>query len=185
MEGDYLVSAMSLVKLREVPVTPAWPEERAHVVQGFPYYTASRPVFQSRTRFWEAQRTSPNIIFSQPALEHVWRMADEVDTKRGLIVGTAGGFTGADDALATFRQHYPGGADDIEQAFVIDWAKDPWAMACEPVNYGPGQLRRFWPRVIQPEGRVHFVGAYADNLNWGMEAATRSAHRVAKTIDEA
>src|SRR5207249_5256507 len=29
MEGEYLVSAMSLVKLREGPVTPAWPEERA------------------------------------------------------------------------------------------------------------------------------------------------------------
>lgn len=185
MEGDYLVSAMSLVKLREVPVTPAWPEERAFVVQGFPYYTASRPVFQSRTRFWEAQRTSPNIVFDQPALEHVWRMADEVDTKRGLIVGTAPGFTTADDALSTFRKYYPGGADDIEQAFVIDWAKDPWAMACEPVSYGPGQLRRFWPRVIEPEGRIHFVGAYADNLNWGMEAATRSAHRVAKAIDAA
>jgi len=185
MEGEYLVSAMSLVKLREVPVTPAWPEERAFVVQGFPYYTASRPVFQSRTRFWEAQRTSPNIIFDQPALEHVWRMADDVDTERGLIVGTSPGFTTADDALATFRRYYPGGPDDIEQAFVIDWAKDPWAMACEPVSYGPGQLRRFWPRVIQPEGRIHFVGAYADNLNWGMEAATRSAHRVAKAIDAA
>ncbi|PYQ16522.1 MAG: hypothetical protein DMF80_04565 [Acidobacteria bacterium] len=185
MEGDYLVSAMSLVKLREVPVTPAWPQERAHVVQGFPYYTASRPVFRSRTRFWEAQRTSPNIVFDQPALEHVWRMADEVDTGRGLLVGTAGGFTAADDALGTFRRYYPGGPDDIEQAFVIDWARDPWAMACEPVSYGPGQLHRFWPRVIEPEGRVHFVGAYADNLNWGMEAATRSAHRVAAAIDAA
>ena len=100
-------------------------------------------------------------------------------------VGTAGGFTTADDALATFRRFYPGGSDDIEQAFVIDWAKDPWAMACEPVSYGPGQLRRFWPRVIEPEGRIHFVGAYADNLNWGMEAATRSAHRVAAAIDGA
>jgi monoamine oxidase len=39
--------------------------------------------------------------------------------------------------------------------------------------------------VIEPEGRVHFVGAYADNLNWGMEAATRSAHRVAQAIDAA
>jgi monoamine oxidase len=29
------------------------------------------------------------------------------------------------------------------------------------------------------------VGAYADNLNWGMEAATRSANRVAKAIDQA
>jgi monoamine oxidase len=29
------------------------------------------------------------------------------------------------------------------------------------------------------------VGAYADNLNWGMEAATRSANRVAAAIDRA
>jgi len=34
-------------------------------------------------------------------------------------------------------------------------------------------------------GRVHFAGAYADNLNWGMEAATRSANRVAEAIDAA
>jgi monoamine oxidase len=183
MDGDYLVSAMSLVKLREIPVTPSWPEGRRFVVQAFPYYTASRPVFQSRTRFWEEQGTSISIVFDDPALEHVWRMADEVPTTRGLIVGTSPGFTTAEHALAAFRRLYPGGADDIEQAFVIDWARDPWAMACEPLLYGPGQLRRFWPRVIEPEGRIHFVGAYADNLNWGMEAATRSAHRVANAID--
>jgi len=33
--------------------------------------------------------------------------------------------------------------------------------------------------------RVQFAGAYADNLNWGMEAATRSANRVALAIDQA
>ena len=70
---------------------------------------------------------------------------------------------------------------DIEQAFVIDWGKDPWAMACEPVAFGPRQLTRIWPKVIEPEGRIQFVGAYADNLNWGMEAATRSANRVARS----
>jgi monoamine oxidase len=185
LEADWLVSAMSLVKLRQVPVTPAWPEARQHVVQGFPYYTASRPVFQSRTRFWEKDGVSPNIIFNEGSLEHTWRMADDVETTRGLIVGTASGFTTADSALATFRRFYPGGPDDIEQALVIDWAQDPWAMACEPVHYAPGQLPRFWPKVIEPEGRIQFVGAYADNLNWGMEAATRSAHRVAAAIDQA
>jgi monoamine oxidase len=185
LEGDWLVSAMSLVKLREVPVTPAWPEARQYVVQGFPYYTASRPVFQSRTRFWEKDGVTPSIIFDEPALEHVWRMGDDVPTQRGLIVATASGSTSVDDALATFRRFYPGRSEDIEQAFVIDWAKDPWAMACEPVNYAPRQLARFWPKVIEPEGRVQFVGAYADNLNWGMEAATRSANRVAAAIDQA
>jgi monoamine oxidase len=184
LEADWLVSAMSLVKLREVPVTPDWPVERRNVIHTFPYYTASRPVFQSRTRFWERDGVSPNMILDERALEHTWAMGDDVDTSRGLLVGTAAGFNSADEALATLRRHYPG-RDDIEQAFVIDWGKDPWAMACEPVAYGPRQLARFWPRVIEPEGRIQFAGAYADNLNWGMEAATRSANRVARAIDEA
>ena len=93
--------------------------------------------------------------------------------------------TNIDTSLAAFRKYYTGGSEDIEQAFVIDWARDPWAVACEPLNYTPGQLARFWPKVIEPEGRIQFVGAYADNLNWGMEAATRSANRVARAIDQA
>jgi monoamine oxidase len=185
LEADWLVSAMSLMKLREVPVTPPWPDARQYVLQNFPYYTAARPVFQSRTRFWERDKVSPNIVLGESSLEHVWRMADDVETPRGLIVGTAAGGTSAENALATFRRFYPGSGDDIEQALVVDWGRDPWAMACEPVNYAPGLLPRFWPKVIEPEGRVQFVGAYADNLNWGMEAATRSAHRVAKAIDAA
>ena len=185
LEADWLVSAMSLVALRGIPVTPAWPEAREHVVQGFPYYTAARPVFQSRTRFWEKDGVSPNIVIGDRSLDHVWRMADDVQTSRGLLVGTAVGNNSAEDALAAFRRVYPGRSEDVEQAFVIDWSKDPWAMACEPVSYMPGELGRFWPRVIEPEGRVQFVGAYADNLGWGMEAATRSARRVAVTIDAA
>jgi monoamine oxidase len=184
-EGDWLVSAMSLWALRGVSVTPAWPEPREHIVQAFPYYTAARPVFQSRTRFWETDGVSPNIVLGERSLEHVWRMADDVQTTRGLLVGTAMGNNSAEDALATFRRFYPGGPDTIEQSFVIDWSQDPWAMACEPVDYRPGELGLFWPRVIEPEGRVQFVGAYADNLGWGMEAATRSARRVALAIDQA
>ena len=57
------------------------------------------------------------------------------------------------------------------------------ASACERTEYAPGELAKFWPVMIEPVGRVHFVGAYADNLNWGQEAATRSANRVAEAID--
>ena len=185
IEGDWLVSAMSLWALAPIPVKPAWPEARQRVLQGFPYYTESRPVFQSRTRFWERDGVSPNVELGEPALSHYWRMADDVATTRGLLASTARGATTAENALATFRRHYPGKSEDIEQVFVVDWASDPWAVACEPETYGAGQLARFWPKTIQPEGRVQFAGAYADNLNWGMEAATRSANRVAQAIDEA
>jgi monoamine oxidase len=115
-----------------------------------------------------------NIVLGEGTLEHVWRTADDVETSRGLLASTARGATGAEEALATFRRYYPGRAEDIEHVFVVDWASDPWAVACEPESYAPGQLARFWPKTIEPEGRVQFVGAYADNLNWGMEAAARS-----------
>jgi monoamine oxidase len=185
LDADWLVSAMSLWALAVVPVTPEWPEARQRVLKGFPYYTASRPVFQSRTRFWERDGVSPNIVLGEGSLEHLWRTADDVETSRGLLASTARGATAAEDALSTFRRYYPGRSEDIEQVFVVDWASDPWAVACEPQSYAPGQLARFWPKAIEPEGRVQFVGAYADNLNWGMEAATRSARRVALAIDQA
>ena len=86
-----------------------------------------------------------------------------METSRGLIAGTAQG--------------------RVKAAMVIDWPRDPWAMAGETTSYRPGQLRRFWPRIIEPLGRIHFAGAYSDNLNWGQEAATRSANRVAEAID--
>jgi monoamine oxidase len=184
-DADFLVCCMSLVMLRQVPVEPAWPETRHYVIQNYRYYTASRPVFQSRTRFWERDAVSPNVEAGDPALNHYWRMGEDVETDRGLLVSTAQGLTTPEEALAAFHKYYPGKSQDIEQVYVHDWASDPWASACEGLSYEPGELKRFWPLIIEPHGRIHFAGAYADNLNWGMEAATRSANRVATEIDKA
>jgi monoamine oxidase len=83
------------------------------------------------------------------------------------------------------QKYYPGKSDDIERTLALDWSRDPWAMACEARTYKPGELRKIWPAVIQPVGRVYFAGAYCDNNSWGMEAASRSAFRVARAIHEA
>ena len=53
---------------------------------------------------------------------------------------------------------------------------------CERMPFPLGQLKRFWPQILEPVGRVHFAGSFADNLPWGMDAATRSANRVAEAI---
>jgi monoamine oxidase len=182
-EADVLVCAMSAVMLRAIPVEPAWSEEKAYAIHNVPYYFDSRIVLQSRSKFWTKDGVSPNMEIGDPGLEHVWATGSDVETPRGLIVGTAPGAGDADRALAAFRKYYPGSSEDVEKARAIIWATDPWASACERISYAPGQLRRFWPTLIEPVGRVHFVGAYADNLNWGMEAATRSANRVAEAID--
>jgi monoamine oxidase len=179
--ADYLVCCMSAVILRTIPITPALPEPKRWAVANVPYYSATRPVLQARTKFWREQKTGVNIEYSKPTFEHSWSMADEVETQRGLIVGTAQPGVRAEAALGTFRDIYPG-KDTIEHATIIDWSRDPWCMACETTSYRPGELTKFWPALIEPCGRIHFAGAYCDNLNWGQEAATRSANRVARAI---
>ncbi len=183
MEAEYLVCCMSAVMLRQIPVKPAWPESKRYAIATVPYYTAARPFFQSRSRFWEKDGVSPNIEFNEHALNHAWSSGDDVDTQRGLLVSTADAVTTGEAAVKVFRRYYSGRSEDIEKVFVHDWSQDPWAMACETLNYPPGDLTRLWPVLAEPHGRIHFAGAYADNLNWGQEAATRSANRAAERID--
>jgi monoamine oxidase len=185
LEGDYLVCAMSARMLQRLPIAPALPPAKADAIANVPYYHDTRVIFQTRTRFWERDGLSPNMEFGESPLYHVWSASQEVKTTRGLLAGTASGAGTAERALATFRKFYPGRSEDIEKAHVVVWALDPWASACERTSYRPGQLAKFWPTLIEPHGRIHFAGAYADNLNWGMEAATRSANRVAEAIDRA
>ena len=90
----------------------------------------------------------------------------------------------AEQALAAYHRRYPGTSVDIERTLVHHWIQDPWAPFCERRGFGLGRLKKFWPEILRPHGRIHFAGAYADNLTWGQEAATRSAHRVAGEIDE-
>jgi monoamine oxidase len=182
-EAEYLVCCMSAVMLRQIPVKPVWPESKRYAIATVPYYTAARPFFQSRSRFWEKDDVSPNVEYNEHALNHAWSSADDVDTQRGLLVSTADAMTTGEAAVRVFRRYYSGKSEDIERVFVHDWSQDPWAMACETLNYPPGDLTRLWPALAEPHGQIHFAGAYADNLNWGQEAATRSANRAAKRID--
>jgi monoamine oxidase len=184
-EADYLVSCISAVALRQIPVSPAWPEAKSFVIREMPYYTRTRVVFQTRTRFWEGDRISPNWTPPDPKLNELWSMAEEVNTPRGILLGGAQAGVPAADSLAEFRRLYTGKSAAIEQVFSHDWSKDPYAGMCERISYKPGELARFWPEVTRPFGRIHFAGAYAGAMSWGQEAALESANRAAAEIDKA
>jgi monoamine oxidase len=185
IDADYLVCCMSAPMLSQLAVTPQFSAAKAYAIRNVTYYTAARVAFQCRTPFWEQDKLSPSLEFGERNLGGVWRIAEEVATHRALLEGSADPGTTSAEALRVFRKLYPGKSEDIEQAFVYDWSQDPWCTFCETVTLPPGQLPKVWPRIIEPLGRIHFAGAYADNMSWGMEAATRSANRVAKAIDEA
>jgi monoamine oxidase len=147
------------------------------------HYSHTRVAIQSRSKFWEEDHLSPNLSIGHPGLSSVWQMAAEVPTSHGFLEGTAPGLATSESVLDTFRSVYPGRSEDIEQVFVLRWPEEEWCSSCETVSCRPGQLSKIWPEIIEPWGRLHFAGAYADNLNWGMEAATRSANRVVEEIN--
>jgi monoamine oxidase len=184
-QGDYLVCSMSAIMLRQIPVDPPWPDSKRFAIENMPYTVETRPILQSRTKFWKRDGYSGNMEFGSPILGPLWPMAEDVPTNRGLLIGTGQASAPADAAVRLFKRYYPGKSADIDHIMTIDWSRDKWAMGCQASDYRPGQLRKFWPASMQPVGRVYFAGAYCDNLNWGMEAATRSAYRVARGIHEA
>lgn len=181
-EADYLVSCLPLTSLRQVSVNPEWTPAKRYVIDKMPYDSHARVIFQSRTRFWETDRVSPSMTMSEASLGMVWSMAEEVATKRGILVGDAPPTTPG-KAEAAFRRRYPGRSEDIEQTLIVNWTTDPWATSCIPTSLPPGVLAKYWPEVIIPHGRIHFAGVYADSYPFGMESAVRSAHRAVNEIE--
>jgi monoamine oxidase len=185
LEAEYLVSCIPLGVLRKIPVSPAWPEEKRYVLDNVSFGSQSRVLLQSRTAFWKGDLPSINLETGESAMYLVYETADEVPGDRSILMGSGRPDVTADDALAAFTKVYPGKSHTIEQAYVHNWAKDPWSFQCERHPYALGTLKKFWPQIMAPVGRIHFAGCHADNLPWGMDAATRSANRVAEIVHRA
>jgi monoamine oxidase len=184
LTADYFVNCIPPPAFKKIPVQPSFSAEKQFVLDNIVYGSYQRFVFQASSKFWLEDGLSINMEFEHPDLWQVWHSAEEVDTHRVIVLGTGSGGISPQRALAVFRELYPGKKDSIELAIGRDWTKQHYAPTCEREPFPIGELNKFWPRLMAPEGRIYFAGAYADNLNWGTEAATRSANRVAKAIDE-
>jgi monoamine oxidase len=183
LEAEFLVCSIPLAILKKIPVQPDWPETKSFVIRNVVFGSQARVVLQSRTKFWKGDVSSINLETGDSAMYLVYQTADEVQGNRGVLMGSGRADVTADEALSAFRGFYPGKRPSVEQVIVHNWAKDPWAFGCERMPFPLGQLKKFWPHIMEPVGRIHFAGSFADNLPWGMDAATRSANRTAAAID--
>ncbi len=143
------------------------------MIRNVVFGSQARVVLQSRTKFWKGDVSSINLETGDPAMYLVYQTADEVPGTRGVLMGSGR----ARCHRRRGRRRLPAVLSreeaDVEQAIVHNWAKDPWAFGCERMPFPLGQLKKFWPHIMEPVGRIHFAGSFADNLPWGMDAATR------------
>lgn len=187
MSADFLANCLPVPAIRNLTINPELPDEKRFIINEIAYEQKSRVVFQARSEFWKKDDTTINLSFNHPALTTIWQVAEEVDTSRVALMAKAPSGVSPLRTLETFKEFYPGDKSniDIEQTLIKDWSVDRFAPGCERNGFPMGTLTKYWPHLILPYGRIHFAGGYADNRSWGMEAATNSANRVAKEIDQA
>lgn len=182
--ADFLVNAISMPVFKKIVVTPALSAEKQYVVDNLAYTSHPHYIFEASSKFWlDDGLKSINLEFEDPDIQATWQTAEEVETERVIIVAYGPSGLSPQRVLAAFRRLYPGKRDTIVQALTKDWSKDSFAPTCEMVPFPVGQMHKFWPQVLKPEGRIFFTGTYADNMSRGMESCLRSAKRVAEEIN--
>ena len=183
MDADFFVNCISLTVFRNIPVTPALSPAKQYVLDNLSYSSHPFYVFEASSRFWlDDGLKSINMELDHPLIASIWEIPAEVKTTRVLLKAYGPGGVSPQQVLAAFRQVYPGKRDTIVQALTKDWTQDLLAPSCEMLPFPMGQMHRFWPEILQPEGRIYFAGTYADLLSRGMESCIRSAQRVAHEI---
>lgn len=186
MDADFFVNCISLTVFGSIPVTPALSAAKRYVVDNLTYASHPFYVFEASSRFWLADGfKSINMEFDHPEISSIWEVPSEVPTARVLLKAYGPGGLSPQQVLAAFRQVYAGKRDTIVQALTKDWTQDTLAPSCEMVPFPLGEMHRFWPQILRPEGRIYFAGTYADLLSRGMESCIRSAQRVAREIRQA
>lgn len=187
LTADVLVNCISLPIFQNIPLTPALSPAKQYVVDHLKYSSHPFYVFEAASKFWlEEDIPSINMEFQHPLINSIWMESGQVNSTGQRIILKAFGPSGfsPQQILAAFREVYPGKKDTIEQALTLDWSKDKYSPFCEMEPFPIGEMHKFWPQVVQPEGRLYFAGTYADNMSRGMESCLRSARRVAKEIHQ-
>jgi monoamine oxidase len=185
MTADVLVNCITLPVFSAIPVVPALSPAKQYVVDHLKYSSHPFYVFEATSKFWlEEGIPSINMEFGDPLISSIWLETNKVDTTRVILKAYGPSGFSPEQVLAAFRKVYPGKKDTIVKALTYDWSKDKFAPVCEMEPFPIGEMRKFWPEILRPEGRIYFAGTYADNMSRGMESCLRSAQRVAGEINK-
>jgi monoamine oxidase len=186
MDADFFVNCITLTVSRKIPITPPLSPAKQYVVDNLTYTSHPFYVFEASSKFWlDDGLKSINMEFEHPDISEIWEVPSEVESTRVILKAYGPGGLSPQRVLAAFRKVYPGKRDTIVQALTKDWTQDKLAPSCEMERFPLGEMHKFWPEILKPEGRIYFAGTYADLLSRGMESCIRSAQRVAKEIKQA
>ena len=197
LPADRVVCAIPFSVLRHIEIDPSLSPPKREVVSGLEYRRVTRVFLQVRRRFWESEGVTGGAMTDLPigqVQEHpIFRTAAEGD--RAIIEahvrgGAAPELDGMreDDrlrfVLPEMEKVHPGVGRYYEGGRSKSWQDDPWARGAW-ASFRPGQMIGWLPRIVRPEGRIHFAGEHTSIFRGTMEGAIESGVRAAREVEDA
>jgi monoamine oxidase len=195
--ADRVVCAIPFSVLRHIEISPPFSPPKREVVSGLEYKPVTRVFLQVRRRFWASEGVTGGAMTDLPigqVQEHpILRTGAEGD--RALLEAHVRGDAAPalDDmtedgrlrfVLAQMGEVHPGVDRYFEGGRSKSWQDDPWARGAL-ASFRVGQMTNWLPRIVRPEGRIHFAGEHTSIFPATMEGAIESGVRAAREIDEA
>lgn len=196
LPADRVVCTIPFSVLRHIEMAPPFSPPKREVVSGLEYRPVTRVYLQVRRRFWESERVTSGAMTDLPigqVQEHpIFRTGAEGD--RALLEAHARGDAApaldamAEDerlrfVLAEMEKVHPGVGRHYEGGRSKSWHDDRWARGAF-ASFAPGQMTTWLPRIVRPEGRIHFAGEHTSIFPATMEGAIESGVRAAREIEE-
>jgi monoamine oxidase len=189
--ADRTVIAIPFSTLRRVAIEPAFAPDKMAAIQELLYHEATRFLFQSKTRFWQAEGLSGSARSNAPA--DIWDTSFGEKGRPGILANTTGNpeieaklAAMAPESRIAFgleqtKAAFPQLERELQKTYVQRWAAEPYARGAFTV-FRPGQMSA-WAGVLgRAEGRVHFAGEHISPWTGWMEGALWSGERAAQEI---
>jgi monoamine oxidase len=191
ISANRAVLAIPFSTLKRVAVAPAFSPAKRAAISGLLYHEATRFLFQTKSRFWQAEKLSGGARSNGPA--DVWDTSFGQKGSRGILSTTTGS-PEIERRIAAMtepqrvaygvgltRPAFPQLEVELQKTFIQRWAADPYAGGAFTI-YRPGQMTGWAPAIGRPEGPVHFAGEHLSPWTGWMEGALWSGERAASEI---
>ncbi len=199
LEADYCLCSLPLVMLRKV--ANDFSPQYQKIIAGCTYGNAYKIGWESR-RFWEQDlNIYGGLEYVKNGPTPVWLPSGGLFAERGVLV-SGYGFETADsfarlsleEKFAASRQTverlHPGYGKELENPVIVPWNRVPFNEGSWIASYGPGQdaysdgVDPGYEQLLQPDGRIYFVGEHVSHIRAWQEGAARSALRAVQMIGE-
>lgn len=196
IRAQLAVIAVPASVLRHLSFDPPLSLDRRQAVAGLRYGHVAKVLLQCRSRFWHDHGTDGGTFTDLPLHATYEATAGQPGQRGILTVYTAGraaaDLAGLPDAkrvgwcLDQLERIYPGCRAEVEHGVSVIWDHDPASLGAYS-HFQPGELTRYGPSLVRPDGRLHFAGEHTDpwqaTANGALASGFRAAHEVLSRLN--